>query len=62
MVLQFSMVAQLSDYDTKKRSNIVEHINWVLSELSVGLHKTVNRIGRACISLLSRTQRFSCIL
>jgi len=24
----------------------------VLSELSVGVHKTVNRIGRTCISLL----------
>jgi len=38
MVLQFSLVAQLSDYDTKKRSNIVEHINWVMSELPVGVH------------------------
>jgi len=55
MVLQFSLVAQLSDDDTKKHSNIVEHINWILSELSVGVHKTVNRIGRTCISLLSRT-------
>jgi len=62
MVLQFSLVAQLSDYDTNKHRNIVEHINWVLSELSVGVHKTVNRIGRTCISLLSRTHRFSCIL
>ena len=41
MVLQFSLVAQLSDDDTKKHSNIVEHINWILSELSVGVHKTV---------------------
>jgi len=62
MVLQFSVVAQLSDYDTKKHSNIVEHINWVLSELSVGVHKTVNRISRTCMSLLSRRHRFSCIL
>jgi len=62
MVMQFSLVAQLSDYDTKKHSNIVEHINWVLSELSVGVHKTVNRIGRTCISRLSRTHRFFCIL
>jgi len=38
MVLQFSLFAQLADYDTKKHSNIVEHINWVLSELSVGVH------------------------
>jgi len=52
MVLHFSLVAQLSDYDTKKHSNIVEHINWVLSELSIGVHKTVNHIGRTCISLL----------
>jgi len=62
MALQFSLVAQLSDYDTKKHSNIVEHITWALSELSVGVHKTLNRIGRTCISLLSRTHRFSCIL
>jgi len=34
MVLQFSLVAQLSDYDTKKHGNIVEHIIWVISELS----------------------------
>jgi len=58
MVLQFSLVAQISDYDTKKHSNIVEHINWVISELSVGVHKTVNRVGRTCISLLSRTSIF----
>jgi len=31
---------------------MVEQINWVLSELSVGVHKTVNRIGPTCISLL----------
>jgi len=62
MVLQSKLIAQLSDYDTKKHSNIVEHINWVLSELSVGVNKTVNGIGRTCISLLSRTHRFSCIL
>jgi len=49
MVLQFSLVALLSDYVTNKHSNIVEHINWVLSELSVGVHKMVNRIGRTCI-------------
>jgi len=47
------MVALLSDYDTNKNSNIVEYINWVLSEPSVGVHKTVNRIVRTCISLLS---------
>ena len=34
-----------------------------LSELSVGVHKTVNRIiGLTCISLICRTHRFSCIL
>jgi len=38
MVLQFSLVAILSDYDTNKHSNIAEHINWILSELSVGMH------------------------
>jgi len=46
MVLQFSLVALLPDYGTNKHSNIVENINLVLSELSVGVHKTVNRIGR----------------
>jgi len=38
--------------DTNKHSNMVEYINWVLSELSVGVHKMLNRIGRTCISLL----------
>jgi len=56
------LVTVLSDYDANKKSNIVEHINWFLSELSVGVHKTVNFIGRTCISLSSRTHRFSCIL
>jgi len=45
------LVALLSDYGTNKHSSIVEHINWVLSELSIRGHKTVNRIGRTCISL-----------
>jgi len=46
-----------------RNSNIVEHNNWVLSELSAGVRKKVNRIGRTYISLLSsRTNRFSCIL
>ena len=49
--LQFNLITLLSDYDTIKQRNIVEHINWVLSELSVGVHKTVNLIGRTCISL-----------
>ena len=64
MVLQFSLFALLSDYGhgANKHSNMVEHISWVLSDLSVGVHKTVNRIGRTCTSLLSRTHRFSCIL
>jgi len=35
MVLEFSLVALLSNYDTNKHRNIVEHINWVLSELKV---------------------------
>jgi len=38
--------------DVNKHSNIVEHIIWVLSELSVGVHKMLNRIGRMCISLV----------
>jgi len=62
MVLYFSLITLLSDYDTNKQCNIAEHINSVSSELSVGVHKTVNRIGRTCISLLSRTHLFSCIL
>jgi len=56
------LVALLSDYDTNEHRNIVEHITWVLSELSVGVHKMVNRIRRTCISIFSRTHRFSCIL
>jgi len=39
-VLQFSLVALLSDYDTKKHSNIAEHIDWFLSEVSVGVECT----------------------
>jgi len=35
-----------------KHSSIVEHIIWVLSELSVGVNKMLNRIGRTCIPLL----------
>ena len=31
---------------------IVEHINWVSSELSAGVHKMLNHISRTCISLL----------
>jgi len=38
--------------DVNKNGNIVEHINRALSELSVGVHKMLNRIGRTCISLL----------
>jgi len=38
--------------DVNKHSNIVEHIIWVLSELSIRVHKMLNRIGRMCISLL----------
>ena len=30
----------------------IQYINWVLSELSVGVHETLNRIGRTCIPLL----------
>jgi len=56
------LVALLSDYDTNKHSNVVKYINWILSELSVGVHKTVNRVGRTCISLLSIAHRISFIL
>jgi len=32
--------------DTNKHSNRVEHINWVLSELSAGVNKMLNHTGR----------------
>jgi len=35
-VLQFSLLPLITYLDVNKHSNIVEHINWVLSELSVG--------------------------
>jgi len=38
--------------DVNKQNNIVEHIIWDLSELSVGVHKMLSRIGRMCISLV----------
>jgi len=53
MVLQFSLVPLLPDYGRNKESTIVEHLNRVLSELSVGVHKTVNRNGRTYISLFN---------
>jgi len=51
-VLQFSLFPLISYLDVNKHSNIVEHINWVLSELSVGVHKMLNSIDPTCISLL----------
>jgi len=39
-------------FGLNKHSNIVEHIIRVLSELSVGVHKMLNRVGRTCISVL----------
>jgi len=39
-------------FDAKKHSNVVEHIIWVLSDLSDGVPKMLNRTGRTCISLL----------
>jgi len=51
-VLYFSLLPLKSYLDVNKHRNIVEHINWVLSELSVGVHKIFNHIGRKCISLL----------
>ena len=51
-VLQFSLLPLISYLDVNKHGNTVEHINWVLLELSVGVHKILNRIGRKCISLL----------
>jgi len=51
-LLSFSLLALISYLDTNKYSNVVEHINWVLSELSVVVHKMPNRIDRICISLI----------
>jgi len=35
--------ASISYLNVNKHSNIVEHIIWVLSELSVAVHKMLNR-------------------
>jgi len=43
---------KISYLDVNKHSNVVEHINWVLSELSVRVQKMLNHISRTCISLL----------
>jgi len=51
-VLWFSLLPSTLYLDANKHSSIVEHINWVLSELSVGVHKMLNSIGRTCISFL----------
>jgi len=51
-VLWFSLLPLTSYLDVNEHSNIVEHIIWVLLELSVGEHKMLNRIGRTCMSLL----------
>ena len=51
-VLQFSLLPLISYLDANKHSRVVEHINWVLSELSVGVHKILNLIGSTSISLL----------
>jgi len=39
-------------FGANRHNNIVEHINWVLSELPVAVHKMQNRISRTCISFL----------
>jgi len=52
MVLQFSLFPLISYLDVNKHSNIVEYINWVLSEFAVGVHKMLNRIVHTCMSLL----------
>ena len=41
-------------FGCKQAQQSVKYINWVLSELSVGLHETLNRIRRTCISLSHR--------
>jgi len=46
-----SLLQLISHLDKNKHSNIVEHHNRVLSELSIGVHRMLNRIGRMCISL-----------
>jgi len=48
-VLQFSLFLLISHLEVNKHNNIAEHIDWVLSELSIGVHKMLNRIGRTCI-------------
>jgi len=39
-------------FGANRHSNIVEHIKWVLSELSVAVLVMLNRIDRTCVSLL----------
>jgi len=51
-VLQFSLLPLISYLDANKHSSVVEHIYWVSSELSVGVHKVLSRIGSTSISLL----------
>jgi len=49
MQLQLGMLPLISYLDVNKNSNIVENIT--SSELSIRVHKTMNRIGRNCRSL-----------
>jgi len=49
-VLFFTVPALISYLDRNKHSSVVEHINWVLSESSVGVHKMLNGIDRTCMS------------
>ena len=51
-MLYFSLLPLISYLDVNKHSKIVEYIDWILSEFSVGVHNMLNRIVRTCISLL----------
>jgi len=51
-VLVFSLLALMSYSDANKHNSIVKYINWVSSQRSVGVHKTLNHIGRTYVSLL----------
>jgi len=48
-VVYFSLLALISYFDTNKQSSIIYQL--VVSELSIGVHKMMNCIGRTCISL-----------
>jgi len=52
--MKFSLLPLISYLDVNKHSNVVEHTICFFSELSLGLHKMLNRIGPTFISLLQQ--------